>query len=93
MAAAKRREHMISYTLHIEGMACGMCEAHICDTIRRICPEARKLAASHTKAEAVFLAEHPVDEAALRAAVDATGYRLTSVHSAPYEKKRWFGRK
>ncbi len=84
---------MTNYILRIEGMACGMCEAHICETIRRTCPEAKKVSASHGKGEATFLSERPVDENALRAAVDATGYRLVSVQSAPYEKKRWFGRK
>lgn len=26
---------MIKYTLKIDGMKCGMCEAHVCDIIRK----------------------------------------------------------
>lgn len=66
-------------TLKIDGMACGMCEVHVCGTIRKALPCARKVKASHRKGEAVFLADGPVDEAALKAALDATGYRLLDV--------------
>ena len=30
-------------TLKIEGMACGMCEAHVCETIRKAVPDAKKI--------------------------------------------------
>ena len=79
-------------TLTIDGMMCAMCEAHICDVIRRTVPEARKVAASHKKGEAPFLTEGVVDEEALRAAIAATGYACTLVTTAPYEKKGLFGR-
>ena len=35
---------MEKVTVRIEGMMCGMCEAHISDVIRRIYPKAKKLA-------------------------------------------------
>ncbi|MBE7009579.1 MAG: hypothetical protein E7422_10765 [Ruminococcaceae bacterium] len=79
-------------TLTIDGMMCSMCEAHICDVIRRTVPEARKVVASHKKGEASFLTEGVVDEEALRAAIAATGYACTLVTTAPYEKKGLFGR-
>ena len=34
---------MEKITVKIEGMMCGMCEAHINDVIRRIYPKAKKL--------------------------------------------------
>ena len=40
---------MNQITLHIEGMMCGMCEAHICDTIRKAVPSAKKVSASRGK--------------------------------------------
>ena len=40
---------MLKTTLMIEGMQCGMCEAHICDTIRKAVPDAAKVKASHRK--------------------------------------------
>ena len=67
---------MNGFTLKIDGMACGMCEVHVCGTIRQALPCARKVKASHRKGEASFLCDGPVDEEALKAALDATGYRL-----------------
>ena len=32
---------MVKTTLQIDGMMCGMCEAHICDTIRKAVPKAK----------------------------------------------------
>lgn len=82
---------MIKTTLKIEGMMCGMCEAHICEAIRKAVPSARKVSASRSKGEATFLTEEAPDEAALKAAIDATGYACLGVDSVPYEKKGWFG--
>ncbi len=67
----------------IEGMMCGMCEAHICDAIRKALPGAKKVTASRAKKEASFLSEEVVDEAALKAAIDATGYVFLGMESAP----------
>jgi copper chaperone CopZ len=84
---------MVKTTLKIEGMSCAMCEAHICETIRKAVPAAKKVAASRSKKEASFLTEATVDAEQLKAAIDATGYSCLSVGSAPYEKKGLFGRK
>ena len=81
---------MIKTTMRIDGMMCGMCEAHICDAIRKAVPSARKVAASRGKKEASFLTEEAVDTERLKAAVDATGYTCLGIESAPYEKKGWF---
>ena len=79
--------------LTIDGMMCDMCEAHICDVIRKTVPDAKKVAASRRKGEATFLSESAADEGELRAAIAATGYSCTRVTTAPYEKKGFFGRK
>ena len=84
---------MIKTTLKIEGMMCSMCEAHICDTIRRAVPSAKKVYASRTKGEASFLTEEAVDVECMQSAIAATGYTCLGVESAPYEKKGLFGRK
>ena len=83
---------MVKTTMKIEGMACGMCEGHVCDAIRKAVPSAKKVTASKSKKEATFLTEEAVDTAALKAAVDATGYTCLSVESAVFEKKGLFGR-
>ncbi len=84
---------MIKTTMKIDGMMCGMCEAHICDVIRKAVPSAKKVAASRNKKEASFLTEEAVDQDGLKAAIDATGYTCLGIASAPYEKKGLFGRK
>lgn len=84
---------MIKTTLKIEGMMCGMCEAHICDAIRNAVPSAKKVSASRGKKEAVFLTEDSVDQELMRSVIDATGYTCLGVESSPYEKKGLFKRR
>ena len=81
---------MIKTTMKIEGMMCGMCEAHVCDAIRKAVPGAKKISASRGKKEATFLTEEDVDADSLKKAIDATGYTCLGIESAPYEKKGWF---
>ena len=84
---------MIKTTLKIAGMMCGMCEAHICDAIRKAAPSARKVSASRSKKEASFLTEEAVSAETLKKAIDDTGYSCLSVESSPYEKRSLFGRR
>ena len=81
---------MIKTVIQIEGMMCGMCEAHVSDAIRRAVP-VKKVSASHTKGEATLLSEQPIEEKVLREAVEETGYRVGEITSAPYEKKGLLG--
>ena len=81
---------MIKSTMKIDGMMCGMCEAHVCDAIRKAVPGAKKISASRGKKEATFLTEEDVDADSLKKAIDATGYTCLGIESAPYEKKGWF---
>ena len=83
---------MIKTVLKIEGRACGMCEAHICETIRKAVSGAKKVTASHKRGEASFLSDAPIDKEALKNAIAATGYNCLSVESGSYEKKGLFGR-
>ena len=64
---------MIQTTIKVSGMACSMCEAHINDTIRVVF-SVEKVSSSHSKGETVIVSKEPLDENALRAAIDATGY-------------------
>ena len=82
---------MIKTTLKIDGMMCGMCEAHVAEAIRRAVPAAKKVSASRSKGEATFLTEDAIDEEALKASIDATGYTCLGISFAPCEKKGWFG--
>ena len=57
---------MYQITLKIDGMACSMCESHVCDTIRNQF-QVKKVSASHAKGEAVIVSETEISEAALKA--------------------------
>ncbi|MCR4675959.1 MAG: cation transporter [Sphaerochaetaceae bacterium] len=81
---------MFKTILKVDGMMCGMCEAHVCDVIRKEVPEAKKVSASRGKGEASFVTEEPVDTGKLKEAVSATGYTCSEVKTEAYEKKGWF---
>lgn len=80
---------MIKTTLKIDGMMCGMCEAHVCDAVRNtFC--VKKVTASHSRGEAVIVSEGSVDRARLEETFGKLGYRLLSVSEEPYVKKGLF---
>ena len=82
---------MIKYTVKIDGMMCGMCEAHINDTIRKAFPEAKKVSSSRKNGEAVFLTEDEINPGTLKSAIEETGYTFISCNSEPYKKHGLFG--
>ncbi|MBQ1895088.1 MAG: heavy-metal-associated domain-containing protein [Clostridiales bacterium] len=77
---------MYKVTVKIDGMACGMCEAHMNDAIRKICPDAKKVSSSHKKGETTFLSEAEVDEEKIREAVTETGYTFEGLTQEPHKK-------
>ena len=81
---------MEQVVLKIDGMMCGMCEAHVNDAIRKAVPHAKKVSSSHKKGEASFLTEQPVDLEQVKAAIAQTGYTCLSAQSKPYQKRGLF---
>ncbi len=81
---------MIETIVKVDGMMCSMCESHVNEAVRKAFPEVKKVASSHTKGQTVIHTEQPLDEAKLRDAINATGYEVKGVSSAPYEKKGFF---
>ena len=49
---------MVKITVGIEGMACGMCEAHINEAVRNAF-QVKKVTSSHTKKQTVIIAGLP----------------------------------
>lgn len=82
---------MIETRVQVEGMSCGMCEAHVNDAVRRAAP-VKKVTSSHRRGETVILSEKELDRAALRAAIEVTGYRVMGITSGPYQRKGLFRR-
>jgi len=81
---------MIKTILKIEGMACGMCEAHINNAIRTVYPKAKKVKSSHKKGETTFIMDIYPDELKLKKAVESIGYKILSVKAETAEEKKHF---
>ena len=81
---------MIRTIVQVDGMMCGMCEAHINDAIRKHF-KVKKVTASRSKGEAVILSEEPLDEADLTEVIRRTGYEPGKIRRETLEKKGIFG--
>lgn len=84
---------MNKVTLTIDGMSCGMCEAHVCEAVRKVLDSKAKVSASHSKGTAEIILDGPPDVARIKSAIRETGYKVTDVSVEPYEKKRGLFRK
>ncbi len=82
---------MYDFKLKVEGMHCGMCEAHVNDAVRKAAPDAKKVTSSASKGETTFSAEEDCLEA-VKAAIEEMGYRVLSAETLPHEKKGFFAR-
>lgn len=80
---------MIQFRIQITGMACGMCEAHINDALRKAFP-LKKVTSSYRRKEAILLTEHELADADIKAVIEDSGYALTQIERQSYEKKRRF---
>ena len=83
---------MYRTVMKIEGMMCGMCEAHVNEAIRNaISP--KKVNSSHNKGITEIISEKEPDSSLLREVVEKDGYKVLDITTEPYEKKGLFGRK
>ena len=85
---------MVKTVLNIDGMMCGMCEAHVNDAIRREF-DVKKVNSSHADKKTEIISQDELDRDKLKKVIDATGYTLLGIESEPYEKKgvSLFGKK
>ena len=81
---------MIKTTLKIDGMACTMCESNVNDAVRKAA-DVSKVRSSYKKGITEIVSAEPLDEKALRESIEKTGYKVLSVSTEPYEKKKLFG--
>lgn len=81
---------MFKTTIKIDGMMCGMCEAHVSDAIRKAVPSARKVKASRAKKEATFLSDEQIDTTLLEKIIKDTGYDFIACVFEPYNKRGLF---
>ena len=83
---------MIRTVLEIDGMMCGMCEAHINDAVRREF-KVKKVTSSQKKGITEIISEQAPDKERLTAIITELGYKLNGISDEEYKKKGFFSRK
>ena len=81
---------MFKTTIKVEGMMCGMCEAHVSDAIRKAVPEAKKVKVSKAKKEATFISDEQPDPTLMEKTIKDTGYDFLGCVSEKKKKKGLF---
>ena len=79
----------IKTLLKVNGMMCGMCEAHMNDLVRKNF-KVKKVTSSVKDGETVVISEENLDIPFLKKEIKEIGYELVDVHTEPYEKKGFF---
>lgn len=82
---------MTKITLKIEGMMCGMCEAHMNEAVREMLGVS-KVSSSHLKKETVITSDEDISDEQLRAAVEKAGYDLVEISREKVDKKGFFAK-
>ena len=80
---------MKEITLKVDGMMCGMCEAHANDAIRNNF-KVKKVSSSHTKGETVIITENDISDKELTEAIEKAGYKVASIERREYVKGGFF---
>ena len=80
---------MVKTVLKIDGMMCGMCEAHMNDLIRKNF-KVKKVTSSAKDGETVIISDAELDIPWAKKEIKDIGYELISYTSESYEKKGFF---
>ena len=83
---------MYQITAVVRGMICGMCEAHVQDSIRKAF-EVKKVKASKKKQTVEIFSEVPISEEQLREVIAFTGYEFVSSECKTFKPFKLFGNK
>ncbi|MCI6512723.1 MAG: ATPase P [Coprococcus catus] len=85
---------MVKTVLKIDGMMCGMCEAHMNELIRKNF-KVKKVTSSAKDGETVIISDAELDIPWAKKQIKDIGYEMVDYTSEPYEKKGLFhfGRK
>lgn len=77
------------YTLKINGMMCGMCEAHINDVVRKNF-DVKKVSSSHLKKQTIILTTQEIEEELIKDKINQTGYTVEDIKKETIEEKKGF---
>lgn len=73
-----KRKDLIAYRLEIHGMACGSCEAHVNDIIRRNF-KVKKVKSNHFKNLTIIQSKEELDIEKIKEVIASTGYELKKI--------------
>ena len=79
---------MLKITVGIEGMMCGMCEAHVNEAVKKAFA-VKEVTSSHKDNVTEIIAESALDEAKVKEVIEAEGYTVLGVTTEEYKKKRF----
>ncbi|MCR4875256.1 MAG: cation transporter [Clostridia bacterium] len=74
----KKKGNEIIYTVTVNGMMCGMCEAHVNDIIRKNF-DVKKVKSSHTKNQTVIVSLEELNEDAIKQSIRSMGYEVKDI--------------
>ena len=80
---------MTELKITVDGMMCGMCEAHLNDLIRREF-KIKRVKSSHKSGECLVISCEPLDKDRVADVIESAGYRVVGFIESPYEKKGIF---
>ena len=84
---------MKKYILSVNGMRCGMCEAHVNDCVRKNANvKLKKVESSHSKNETIIIADEGLDINLIEKSIKEMGYEVTNTREEEYVKKGLFGK-
>ena len=81
---------MIETIVKVDGMMCGMCEAHVNDAVRKAF-NPKSVKSSHSQKTTEIISEEELDLEKVKEVINATGYTVTGIRSEPYKKRGIFG--
>ena len=86
----REARNMFQITAKVDGMMCGMCEAHVKDAVRKAFPDAKKISASASDGRVEFQLENnlpiPMLKHDMKSELDKIGYKLEDLTSAEAEE-------
>lgn len=82
---------MYKIILFIDGMKCGMCEAHVNDLIRKKI-NVKKITSNHKKGQTTIICDKFISNELLVSALDGSGYKINKLERCD-AKKTIFGYK
>ena len=79
---------MVKVIAKVEGMACGMCEAHVNEAVKKAFA-VKEVTSSHKDNVTEIIADSELDEAKVKEVIEAEGYTVLGVSTEEYKKKRF----